>query len=244
MNLGVSLVLAIAIAATGQGNRTVERSTVTIEQPDRAGGVSVRRNGEPMIEGSGRLVRQTRTVGRFDAIELSGAANLDIAIGAAMSVEIEADDNLIGLLTTEVEGGKLVIDTNGSFRTRTAPRVRITLPRLASIETTGSGDAAISGVAGGRLSLAARGSGDFSVEGRGEALDADMYGSGRIDLDRFVAPDLSVSIYGSGNARLRVTEALHATVYGTGDIDYRGDRDRIRVRSSVFGTGRIRHLGS
>ena len=51
--------------------------------------------GFQMVTGSGNIVTETRNVSGFTSITLAGIGNLYLTQGAAESVRIEAEDNLI-----------------------------------------------------------------------------------------------------------------------------------------------------
>ena len=100
---------------------------------------SVSHNGQPVVTGSGRIVAQQRNVGNFNRVELKGSGNAQIRLGAAPSLTVQADDNLLPLLISRVENGTLVLESRGSYRTRTTPRYTITVPNLDYVATSGSG---------------------------------------------------------------------------------------------------------
>ena len=77
-----------------------------------------------------------------------------------------------------------MLDSNRSYRTRQTPRITITVPRLTAFAVKGSGDAKISGVNGGSLSLAVSGSGDIQAQGRAGDLAVAVSGAGDIDAGK------------------------------------------------------------
>jgi hypothetical protein len=54
--------------------------------------------------GSGKAATETRALPEFQAIELSGSMDLKVRQGSPQSVQVQADDNLLPLLETVVEG--------------------------------------------------------------------------------------------------------------------------------------------
>ena len=238
---GVAIMVISAVSPLpAQSTVRAKRDGILINQSDK-NGVSVRRGNEPVVQGSGNVVRQQRRAGKFSTIKMSGPAHLDVVVGKAASVELSADDNLMPMLETRIENGALVHEVKGSFSTRTTPRLRVTVPQLSGVHLAASGDVRITGVNGGRLNLTSNGSGDFVVQGHADALKAQLNGSGNFDLTRFRAPDLTVAIYGSGNARVHATERLDASIFGAGEIAYSGDPQRLNRQ--VYGSGRITKVG-
>ncbi len=71
------------------------------------------------VQGSGVAATQTRAVARFSGLDLAGANNVTVTVGAPQSVVVHADSNLITHVTTRVVAGTLVIGDTGSFTTRT-----------------------------------------------------------------------------------------------------------------------------
>jgi hypothetical protein len=60
------------------------------------------------LRGSGIPVTQPPTVPSFRAVDLAGSNDVTVHIGEKQAVVVEADDNLIGLITTDVKSGTLV----------------------------------------------------------------------------------------------------------------------------------------
>jgi hypothetical protein len=83
------------------------------------------------VQGSGVAATQTRELASFSAVELAGSNVVTIRVGEKQSVVVQADDNLLDRVTTEVQSGNLVIgNTVGSFTTESPMSVEITIPSL------------------------------------------------------------------------------------------------------------------
>jgi hypothetical protein len=206
-----------------------------------SGGVSVIRNGEATTEGSGRLVREVRALGPFRSIAADDGVNVSIAFGAGQEVLVEADDNLIGRVTTSLENGVLRIGATGSYRTRHAPTVRIVTPALDRVELHSSSEARMAGISAARLMLSSSGSGSFRGDGRVGGLAVELSGSGDAELAGLRADDVSIELNGSGNAHVNAARSLRAEVNGSGSIRYAGAP--ARVDRAVHGTGTIKASG-
>ncbi|GAA4042656.1 hypothetical protein GCM10022281_24800 [Sphingomonas rosea] len=196
----------------------------------------VHRTNAPMVSGSGRLMQQARAVAPFRRIETLGAENVTVQIGPRASVVVTADDNILPLVTTEVRGGTLRIASRGSFRSRTPIRVAITVPALDAYQSTGSGNATITGIDSPRLALTLTGSGNIRATGRTGELRLGVNGSGNADVAGLAAARAEVTVHGSGNADVRAEQNLDAAVYGSGSINYAG---RAAVQQRRYGSGSI-----
>src|SRR6266487_7204566 len=67
------------------------------------------------ITGSGVRLKQQREVASFTSIATEGAFDIDVVCQKPQSVSVEADDNLLPLITTEVSNNVLHIRSNRSY---------------------------------------------------------------------------------------------------------------------------------
>jgi hypothetical protein len=192
----------------------------------------------------------------FTEIVLEGSGEVDIEMGDTESLTIEAEDNLMSHLTSDVEGGRLVLGTRDAIVTTRGIVYTITATNLDGITVSGSGDVEVADVTtteftteisgsgtvdvssleADRLEVTISGSGDIDVTGAAGELDVDIPGSGRFDGEGFEASVGDVSISGSGAAIVNVAETLDANVSGSGNIEYLGSP---AVSSTVSGSGSI-----
>jgi len=209
---------------------------------------------------SGRLTSESRVVGLFRAVNLKSGATVYVSIADSQTVRVEADENVIGKITTHVHDGVLTIGTvpgvcsNGSM----PMTVYVTLPALRSIDLDGSGKVSVAGrVAGDSLRLAMTGSGVLDVEAEtAVALETIISGSGiimlrgtaglhsvRLDGSGIVnafdlpAARTSVRLGGSGIVRVMVREELHVALSGSGLVEYQGEPAILDIQ--VSGSGRV-----
>ena len=198
-------------------------------------------SGEPVVTGSGRVVKEVRPVGRFRDVELKGSANLQVELGRPLSLTVEADDNLLRHFTSNIEGGTLRLDTRGSFRTRSSPRIYLTAPNIEALTTSGSGNLVISGVANRQLQLVTRGSGNLIARGRTDMLTVKVQGSGNARLDDIQAGRADVSVHGSGNAWVKSNGAVRARSHGSGNVFVIGRPSSLDADQG--GSGRVIRVG-
>lgn len=88
------------------------------------------------------------------------------------------------------------------------------------------------------LDVGVQGSGDITAFGQVEHLDAEVAGSGDVDVSELVAMSADLTVAGSGDIDAFVTKSVRARVAGSGDIVVRGNppiRDH-----SVAGSGDIK----
>lgn len=210
------------------------------------------------VTGSGNVVSEQRDVGDFDKVTLSGVGRLYIAQTGSESLTIEAEDNIMPLLTSEVLGHRLVLGTEpGAHFNPTKPiRYTLTVKDLRDIRISGAGNVEVSALGAPSLRLEISGAGNMTVTGlaadtlevglsgagnatcAGEVRDQEIRisGAGSFNAEDLPSVTASAIISGTGSAHLRVSEKLDARVSGVGSITYRGNPT---VRKSVSGVGRI-----
>ena len=213
----------------------------------------------PGIPGSGTMVSETRSVEGFDAVSVGGSGTIHITQGDTESLEVQADDNLLPYLRTEVSGGELKIWwERGNLRFTKGPVYTLGVKQLEKLNLSGSlhaemdrltaenfegrisgsGKIELGQLEAGEVRFRVSGSGDVTIrEGRADSLDLGISGSGNAQMPGFQAGDVEVSISGSGNAEIQATNRLDAHVSGSGNVTYTGSP---KVNSSVSGSGRIR----
>ena len=85
--------------------------------------------GCSVVSGSGQVASETRPVSGFTGIDLSGTGEVIIEQGETESLTIEADDNVLPVLTSEVEDSVLRLDQKPrtTVQTRNPIRYRVAL---------------------------------------------------------------------------------------------------------------------
>ena len=195
-------------------------------------------SGCSVVSGSGQVASETRSVSGFTGIDLSGTGEVIIEQGGSESLTVEADDNVLPVLTSEVEGSVLRLGRKPrtTVNTRNPIRYRVTLPVLTSLELSGSGSVTAEGLQLDALRVDISGSGTVSLAGSADEQTVEMSGSGRYDAAGLSSRSVEVDISGSGEATVAVTEQLRVDISGSGTVTYSGDPT---VDQSISGSGRL-----
>lgn len=195
------------------------------------------------IQGSGIKVTDIRAVADFTKLSVSNSADVIVQIGDEQSVEVDIDDNLVDVITTEVSNGRLSISSNQSYSTNVGLQVRITVPRLEAVSISGSGDVTVTGLSNDEFKASITGSGDIKAAGTATAVEAKVTGSGTVDLAELHAETAEAKVTGSGDIYVCASKDVSARVTGSGDISYAGHSDlNPAVSSSVTGSGNVRKM--
>ena len=218
-----------------------------------------------LVKGSGVAANERRDIGAFVGVGLGAPFAVVLRPAAREAIEVVADDNILALVQTRLEGAgserRLQIDLPRGTRIepRTPVVVTIDYVRVEDLAVGGSGsiaarsmkaptlEAAIGGTGkidlgdldAGNLSVAIGGSGTLRADGKVRTLSVSIGGSGRCDAERLVAGDVSVSVAGSGNTRVRAETALRASIAGSGDVHHSG---AAIPQVAIVGSGRVKRI--
>jgi hypothetical protein len=175
------------------------------------------------VSGSGSVVLEERDVSGFSDIELRGSGDLVVDVGTIESLTIEADDNLLALISTEVRGSSLVIENEQSMSPSTDIVYRIEAIDFDGVSIAGRAEVVAPNVDCDTFSVSVAGSGSFDLDGSCDVLDVDIAGSGNVDADGLLVERADVSITGSGDVVVNASDELDVSITGSGDVVYLGD---------------------
>ena len=194
--------------------------------------------------GSGVARTETRQVAEFRSIHAEGVGTLDVEVKAGQtgrSLEITTDDNLLGLVTTDVRDGVLEVTQVTNFSPRSDLRLKVSVPALAGIHLEGANRLNLNIDSPADFDLHMEGAGRVKAAGKVGRLSLHSEGAGNIDAAELVASEVDVRIEGAGKARVNATESLKARIEGAGVITYSGDPKM--VEKNIEGIGRIGKAG-
>ncbi|MEQ1906379.1 MAG: head GIN domain-containing protein [Pirellulaceae bacterium] len=200
-------------------------------------GCDLRFMGGPKVVGSGVIKTETRTISDFERIEFKGGGKIEFAAGDATKCEVEIDDNILGLITTEVVDGTLVISNTESYQTSKGLTVRLATKSLTGVSISGGCDFIGTGLDADQFKINVTGSGDLKLKGQAKKLSINISGSGDIRSEEFAVDDVSVNIQGSGSFVGQANKTLNVEIAGSGSVDYTGDAT---VTKQILGSGTVR----
>lgn len=214
------------------------------------------------IKGNGNLKKEKRNASGYTGIELQGSMDVQIDYGSSNSITVEADENLLPYIETEVENGNLKIRQKKGVNLKSKNKliVHASLTKLTSIVLSGSGNI----IGGGNFSnngkttvklsgsgniglgvadiseldVSISGSGNISIKGsQSKNISVEISGSGNLDCSNFATNDVLARVSGSGNIRVNAAKSIDARVSGSGNIYYKGAATNLSMKAS--GSGKI-----
>lgn len=209
------------------------------------------------VRGNGQVVEESREVtGNVTAVLASEGLDVYIAQGSAASIRVEADENVIDLIGTDIQDGKLKIHAVENIG-RATKKVYVTLPEITSLESSSGADLVgqglieadrmrLSASSGANLKLelvadqveADCSSGaDIQVGGRANLLYADASSGADLNAGELEAKVCRANASSGADVKVHALDELTADASSGGDIGYRGSA-RVETRKSASGSVR------
>jgi len=213
-----------------------------------------------LVRGSGNVDTEEREVAGFNEVYLSGVGNLIITQGEKESLIIEADDNIIPLISTDVFGNKLNIGISSGYSFIPTVKIKyyLTVIDLESVSISGAGDVNcddlsteklefdISGagdidfnIDAESIEITSSGAGDINFAGKVDSQDVDISGVGKYNARELESRQCRISVSGAGTATVNVSEELDIIISGVGNVNYVGNP---HITQDISGLGRIKSI--
>ena len=219
-----------------------------------------------MVSGSGRMITETRKVSGFDSIVFSAIGDVTVTQGSTEGLTIEAEDNIMPKIVTEVRGTQLYIgfdrqnwqdiirptkDVKFTLSVKDLNQIEmdgvgsITSPSFEADNLTvkigGAGSIKLTGFTASSLSAIMGGAGNVEISGKVDSLDATMSGVGNFSCGDLQTQTAKVSLTGAGGATVWATNALDVSITGAGSVSYYGSP---KITKNVTGVGVLNALGA
>ncbi|UJH66402.1 head GIN domain-containing protein [Allomuricauda sp. SCSIO 65647] len=197
---------------------------------------SCEKDNDDILRGSQNLISEMRQVGEFTKLKSTGVFDVTITQGIGQSVEITADDNIIGRVRTKVVNGELRLElSDDSYRNITL-RANITVEQLNGLKNSGTGNIVAQNVESNNFSISNSGDAEIVISGVANGLDCFNEGVGDIKGFNFLVNDADLEIRGSGSIEISCASTLDVEITGSGDIFYKGNPS---VDADIEGSGKV-----
>ena len=175
------------------------------------------------VKGEGNLTEEYRHTENFTGIANSTSIDVIYRKADTSGLLLEAEENLLYYILTEVEGNTLSIrirEHTACINFTEKPLITVTSPSINDLVSTGSGNM-------------------FLQDITGEAVEIRSSGSGDINCETLDAQDLFIKISGSGNINCDETSSLYSEIKisGSGDLSLGGSCNNADI--TVSGSGSI-----
>jgi hypothetical protein len=218
--------------------------------------------GGKRIRGNGTVLTENREAGTFNGVHVSGNADLYVKQDSVYSVRVEADENLMEHIITEVNDGTLKIRPRDGANLKPSRSIKVYVsgPSFSNFRASGacdilsenkitSSDAIsihLSGASDVKMELMspkveAGLSGAGSITLWGQTKNFTVEGSGSTDIKCFdlQSENTNVEISGAGDAEVFASVQLDVRVSGAGDVKYKGNAT---VSKQISGAGSVKKV--
>jgi hypothetical protein len=213
---------------------------------------------------------EKREVSNFNQVVLQDIGHLIITQGENEALTVDADQDLLAKIITEVRNGKLYLSLGKDWLDRLTSlatlfenrkiKYYLTLKTITGVQIAGKGSLEATSLKADNLEL--------KIDGMGEAqigtltcqrLDVHIGGTGKVTasgqateqavwiagMGEYRAPKLEgkkieLRISGQGNATIWAQESLDVFITGIGRVEYYGSP---RINQSIQGMGSIKQIG-
>lgn len=210
------------------------------------------------VRGSGDLVSEERPVEGVTKVNVANQGDLYIEIGDEESLVIEAEENLMEYILSEVRDGELKLSTKSRINLDPQKPIRyyLTVKSLDAVTTSSAGDIQVPVIEAEAFTIDVNSAGDVTVDGVNlEKLYVNISSAGDVTIEDGMAVEqfvknnsagdydarnveserVDITINSAGDARIWVTEELNATLNSSGDLYYRGDPPKSQIREKSIG---------
>ena len=185
------------------------------------------------------VMSEARDVSGFTEVELKGVGNLSLEQTGSESLTVEAEEDVLPKIRTEVENKRLIIspERNTSINTTKPINYKLAVKDLNSLEVSGSGNVEAKDINTDELAVTIGGTGDVEIRGSADSQEVEISGSGEYRAGDLESKEATIDVRGSGLATVNVSDELEAEVSGSGSVEYIGDP---MVQQEVSGAGEVR----
>lgn len=204
--------------------------------------------------GSGNIERQDRKLEAFYSVHVGGSFNVIIRKGNDYKVTIEADDNILEDIETDISGGRLKIEYRNNLSISNADvKIFVETPELTSVNASASADVKVEGVISTSKTLEfhasssasiqaeidapaaeadASSSGSITLKGRTKDLDTQASSAGEIEARELLSENTKAQASSGGSINVHASLQLNGQASSGGSIYYRGNPTVSRQESS------------
>lgn len=209
-----------------------------------------------VVKGNGNITTQSRVLNPFSKIKIANNFQVMLEESEREEILIRTDENLIGLINTNVTRDELVIQTQDKLKGSEPIQITIFYQQIEEIEVSGAAlvnnsdvlkadelELELSGAGlldleleTKNLNLELSGAGMITLRGFTSSQTLDLSGAGNMDAGQLVSQKCKVKLSGFGSAVVNVTESLNARVDGAGIIKYYGNPGKIDKQIDGLGS--------
>jgi hypothetical protein len=204
------------------------------------------------IKGSGKLIKETRNLEVFHAIEAGGIYDIILKQGEPQQVTVETDDNIMPVIITKVKDGELEITQEKGSINATKLEVTITLSNIDEIDISGACtiksigliksnklEIECSGATEAEMELECKkldldfsGASKGAFEGKTKDLEIEASGASKVDCENVKADVVSVDASGASKVLFSANKVINIGASGASKVIYQTEGATLQTETS------------
>ncbi len=188
------------------------------------------------VKGSGKRVIQKRDVPAFTSITTEGAFDIEVVCQKDQSLQLEGDDNILDLITTEVSNGVLRLRPKSNYSIEDSIVVKITVPNLEGLSASGAGKMNVREIKNAKFDIDMSGAVSITASGETAELTIEASGAGKVDVQKLRAARATIEASGVAHIDVDVRDVLNVVINGPSKVSYSGDPE---VNQTINGPGTL-----
>ncbi len=185
------------------------------------------------VRGSGNVSAEKRDAAGFASVEAGGVFQVIIVAKKDFSVEVEAEDNLLPLISTEVRDGVLRIETDQRLRPTRPMLVRVSAPDIEKIDASGASNFTLSDIKNSGLAVEASGASKVTIAGETSKFNVGLSGASKIDAAELKTETALIDASGASQITVNVSRELTSDLSGASKVIYSGSPHVVTRRSGA-----------
>lgn len=178
------------------------------------------------IVGSGNIVSESRNVASFDQLEAGAAFDIFISQGTDESLTVEADDNIIDLISTEVVNGNLRIrftESNLMF-SRETMAIRIVMADLKALELNDAASCFVEDFQlSAKLEVVLKDDADLDISGSASEFIVNMEDASNLKGFPFMVDDCEAKLDDASKMEITVNNSLNGSLKDASELRFKGN---------------------
>ncbi len=205
--------------------------------------------------GNGEIVTENRNTNKeFTKVSAQEGIMVYVTQANDYEIEVEADENVIDLIGTDVIDGRLKIHAIENIG-RATKKVYVSMPKITSLKSSSgahlrsenkirSNELVVDGSSGAHINLVvdtkeieidASSGANLKLEGEADETDIDVSSGGNINAKNLETKYCDADASSGGNLSIYVSKNLNADASSGGNISYSGDAS-VEKKKSVSGS--------
>ena len=217
-------------------------------------------NGMANINGDGKVIKEERSLTGFKAISVHNSIHLFIKQGTTEKVTVEAEEDILHHLYTEVTAGVLKIGVKGSVNNTGEMNVYVTLKEINSLETgsaakaecdgkiethelrisTGSASSVKMDLKCDKLEIRSGSASKIRISGTAQFISTESSSASSVDLSELKAEKGEIEASSAASVKVQVTREVDAKASSGAGITITGNPASRNSDSSSGGSVKFR----